>query len=160
MFRMELFTCLLAFSAVINPDCPGSGRCMRACQCIERCTVLRCLTTLYMEHSANEADLPHRAFLRGYTAVLLGILIKDSSTSRNVVLSALSGETSSAKLRTLVYHCRAFLDLYEQTAASLTAGSSTPPTEIRPRRQGSWDKTGEEVARGVIASLELLCNTY
>lgn len=132
---------------------------MRACQCTERCTVLRCLTTLYMEHSASEDDLPHRAFLRGYTAVLLGILIKDGNASRNVVLSALSGETPSAKLRTLVYHCRAFLDLYTQTAASLIEESDTPSLQgTGPRRKDLWDKTGEEVARGVIASLELLCN--
>lgn len=133
---------------------------MRACQCTERCTVLRCLTTLYMEHSACEDDLPQRAFLRGYTAVLLGILIKDGDAGRNVVLSALSDDASSAKLRTLVYHCRAFLDLYTQTTASLTGVSDSPSLQgISPQRKDLWDKTGEEVARGVIASLELLYNS-
>lgn len=113
-----------------------------------------------MAHSACEDDLPQRAFLRGYTAVLLGILIKDGDASRNVVLSALSGETSSAKLRTLVYHCRAFLDLYTQTTASLTGVSDSPSLQgISPQRKDLWDKTGEEVARGVIASLELLYNS-
>ncbi|KAL4073495.1 hypothetical protein J3A83DRAFT_4091097, partial [Scleroderma citrinum] len=150
----------LCMERLINPDCPGNGQCMRACQCAERSTVLHCLTTLYVEHGANEDDLPQRAFLRGYTAVLLGILIKDNTASRNVVLAALAGETLSAKLRTLVLHCRTFLDLYTQTATFLTAESSSPPQEIKTQRKGSWDKTGEEVAREVIASLELLCNNY
>ena len=61
---------------------------------------------MYMELSANEDDLPQRALVCGYTAALLGILIKDNDASGNVVLSALSGD----KLRTLVYHCRVSLD--------------------------------------------------
>ena len=62
-----------------------------------------------MELGANEDDLPQRA-LCGCTVALLGILIKDNNASRIVVLSALSDETSSAILRTLVYHCRVSLD--------------------------------------------------
>ena len=57
---------------------------------------------MHMELSADEDDLPQRA--------LLGIQIRDNNASCNVVLSALLGELPSAKLRTLIYHCRVSLD--------------------------------------------------
>ncbi|KAI5990364.1 hypothetical protein EDC04DRAFT_2814658 [Pisolithus marmoratus] len=128
---------------LINPSCPGNRSCIRACQCSERQSILHCLTALYVQHTSISEDAPpENVFLRGYTAVLIGILIKGNTASLNVVLAALSGESSSSKLRSLIYHCHMFLDSYKQTG---------------DRRKGSWDKSGEEVVRGAIVSLESLC---
>ncbi|KAI6006937.1 hypothetical protein EDD15DRAFT_9119 [Pisolithus albus] len=145
---------------LINPSCPGNRPCIRACQCPERQSILHCLTMLYVQHtSANEDTPPENVFLRGYTAVLLGILMKGNKASLDVVLAALSGESSSAKLRSLIDHCHAFLDSYKQTMTSLNEGmTSSGSQDARGRQRGSWDKSGEEIARGVIASLESLCS--
>lgn len=145
----------------IDPSCPGNRPCIRACQCSERQSILRCLTALYVQHTSTHEDSPpENVFLRGYTAVLLGILIKGNKASLDVVLAALSAESSSVKLRSLICHCHAFLDSYKQTVTSLNEGTtSLASLDSRDRRKGSWDKSGEEIARGVIASLESLCSS-
>ncbi|KAI6132533.1 hypothetical protein EDD16DRAFT_414525 [Pisolithus croceorrhizus] len=144
---------------LINPFCPGNRSCIRACQCPERQSILHGLTALYVQHTSTDEDTPpENVFLRGYTAVLLGILMKGNKASLDVVLVALSGESSSAKLRSLICHCHTFLDSYKQTATSLNEGiTSSGSQDSRGRQNGSWDKSGEEIARGVIASLESLC---
>lgn len=145
---------------LISPSCAGNRPCIRACQCPERQSILHCLTTLYVQHTSTNEDIPpENVFLRGYTAVLLGILMKGNKASLDVVLAALSGESSSAKLRSLIDHCHAFLDSYKQTMTSLNEGITTSGSQdARGRQKGSWDKSGEEIARGVIASLESLCS--
>ncbi|KAI6006297.1 hypothetical protein F5J12DRAFT_940073 [Pisolithus orientalis] len=158
---LESPICLLAILTAIDPSCPGNRPCIRACQCSERQSILRCLTALYVQHTSTHEDSPpENVFLRGYTAVLLGILIKGNKASLDVVLAALSAESSSAKLRSLICHCHAFLDSYKQTMTSLNEGTtSLASRDSRDRRKGSWDKSGEEIARGVIASLESLCSS-
>ncbi|KAI6045358.1 hypothetical protein EDC04DRAFT_3137273 [Pisolithus marmoratus] len=150
---------VLCREQLINPSCPGNRSCIWACQCSKRQSILYCLTELYVQHTSISEDAPpENSFLRGYTAVLIGILIKGNTASLNVVLPALPGESSSSKLRSLIYHCHTFLDSYKQTGTSLNEGTiSSGSRDPRDRRKGSWDKSGEEVVRGVIVSLESLC---
>lgn len=98
---------------------------------------------LYIQHTVTgEEECPEPVFLRGYIAVLLGLLIKDTPTNLAGVLATLRGESASEKLKSLIHHCRAFVDLYTQTIASTNSHG--------------WEKSGVEVARNAITSLELL----
>ncbi|KAF9220721.1 hypothetical protein BS17DRAFT_713477 [Gyrodon lividus] len=148
----------------INPTCPGTRRCVRACQCPGRQSVLGCLSMAYIQHSdIRENDSPESNFLRGYIAVLLGLLIKDDTVNQTLVLAQLPGRSSFDKIKSLVVHCRSFLDLYNDTATSLSTDPEHANLEVTEeateRSRTSWDKKGEDIARSVIASLEILCDS-
>ncbi|KAH7882443.1 hypothetical protein F5I97DRAFT_1816896, partial [Phlebopus sp. FC_14] len=146
----------------IDPACSGARTCIRVCQCPDQQPILQCLSALYAQYlTASENDPPESNFLRGYLSVLLGLLIMDSPASRTMVLASLSGRSRSDKLGSLSGHCRSFLNLYIETT-SLLAGSPRASPEIpfeNDLRTNSWSKRGEDIARRVIASLEVLCDT-
>ncbi|KAG6379770.1 hypothetical protein JVT61DRAFT_10307 [Boletus reticuloceps] len=149
----------------INPKCPGSRLCVRACRCLGQKSVLGCFTMLHVQYSDNhQDDPPERAFLRGYTAILLGLLMKDDPSNQTIVMSTLPGITSSDKIKSLISHCHSFLDLYNDTiplpsSNSPRATPEAPSHEVSGRHRATWDKQGEQIARSVIASLEILCDS-
>jgi hypothetical protein len=152
-------------SSAINPMCPGSRLCVRACRCPGQKSVLECFTTLHGQYSDNcQDDPPECAFLRGYTAVLLGLLMKDDSSNQTIVMSTLPGTSPSDRIKSLITHCHAFLHLYNDTTPLPSPDSprATPEVvtyEASGRQRATWDNKGEEIARSVIASLEILCDT-
>jgi hypothetical protein len=148
----------------INPSCPGARPCVRACQCPGQQSVLECLSTVYTQYlDVHEKDPPESSFLRGYLAVLLGLLIKDDTANQTLVLAKLLGRSPSDKIGLLVAQCRSFLDLYNGTAASLSADSPRASPEFTDeatdQSRTPWDKRGEEIACSVITSLEMLCGS-
>ena len=149
----------------ISPTCVGSRLCVRACQCPGQKSVLECFVTLHLQYSDNGPDEPPEcAFLRGYTAILLGLLMKDDSSNQTIVMSTLPGASPSDRIKSLITHCHAFLDLYNDTLPLPSSDSprATPEVgahEASGRRRATWDKKGEEIARSVITSLEILCDT-
>lgn len=144
--------------------CPRSRLCVRACRCPDQESILECFTILHAQYSDDHPENPpERAFLRGYTAILLGLLIKDDVSNQTVVLSTLPGTSTSDRIKTLINHCNSFLDLYNDT---LPLPSSDSPRvipegatrEVTDCHRVTWDKRGEDIARSVIASLEKLCD--
>ncbi|KAF8137030.1 hypothetical protein EV363DRAFT_1156822 [Boletus edulis] len=156
---------LLSRNKSINPKCPGSRLCVRACRCLGQKSVLGCFTMLHVQYSDNhQDDPPERAFLRGYTAILLGLLMKDDPSNQTIVMSTLPGITPSDKIKSLISHCHSFLDLYNDTiplpsSDSPRATPEAPSHEASGRHRATWDKQGEQIARSVIASLEILCDS-
>lgn len=120
---------------------------------------------LHVQYSDNpQDDAPECAFLRGYTAILLGLLIKDDPSNQTIVMSSLPGTSPSDRIKSLITHCHSFLDLYNDTMVSPSSDSprSTPEVvthEATGRHRATWDRKGEEIARSVITSLEILCDT-
>lgn len=149
----------------INPKCPRSHLCARVCRCPGQKSILECFTTLHAQYSDDQQDDPPEcAFLRGYTAILLGLLIKDDASNQTIVLSTLPGTSPSDRIKTLITHCNSFLDLYNDTVPlpssdSPRATSEGVTHEATDRHRATWDKRGEDIARSVIASLEILCDT-
>ncbi|KAH0834912.1 hypothetical protein J3R83DRAFT_10560 [Lanmaoa asiatica] len=149
----------------INPLCPGSRLCVRACRCPDQKSVLECFTTLHVQYSENrQDDPPECAFLRGYTAILLGLLMKDDSFNQTTVMSTLPGASPSDRIKSLITHCNSFLDFYNDTMLLPPSESPRATPEVgthgpTDRHRVTWDKRGEEIARSVIASLEILIDT-
>jgi len=149
----------------INPICPGSRLCVRACRCPGQKSILECFTTLHVQYSDNcQDDLPECAFLRGYTAILLGLLMKDDRSNQTIVTSTLPGASRSDKIKSLITHCHSFLDFCNDTIPLPSSDSPrvTPEVvarEVSGRHRATWDKKGEEIARSVLSSLEMLCDT-
>ncbi|KAG9311647.1 hypothetical protein JVU11DRAFT_7882 [Chiua virens] len=147
--------------------CSDSRPCVRACRCPSQTSILECFTALHVQYSEDgQVDLPECAFLRGYTAILLGLLIKDDVSNQTIVVSALPGISPSDKIKSLITHCHAFLDLYNDTMPVLSSNSDSPPVtpeagnrEATGRHRATCDKRGEEIARSVLASLETLYAT-
>ena len=152
-------------SSAINPICSGSRLCVRTCRCAGQKSVLECITALHVQYSDHcQDDPPECAFLRGYTAILLGLLMKDDSSNQTIVISTLPGTSPPGRIKSLITHCRAFLDLYNDTLPLPSPDSprATPEEVIHEasgRQRATWDKKGEQTARSVIASLEILCDT-
>lgn len=148
----------------INPMCPGSRPCARACQCPDRKSILECLTSLHVRYSDNrQDDPPECAFLRGYTAILVGLLVKDDPANQSIVMSTLPGVSPSDKIKSLITRCHSFLDFYSDTTPSPSSDSPRASPEVTTpgasgRHRATWDKKGEQIARSVIASLEIICN--
>lgn len=145
--------------------CPGSRLCVRSCRCSGQKSVLECFTMLHVQCSDNrQDDPPECAFLRGYTAILLGLLIKDDRSNQTIVMSSLPGTSSSDRIKSLIIHCHSFLDLYNDTMLLPSSDSPRATPEVIAHEatgchRATWDKGGEAIARSVIASLEVLCNT-
>ena len=151
-------------SSVINPMCPGSRLCVRACQCPDQKSVLECFTILHVQFSNDLEDSSPESFLRGFTAILLGLLVKDDPPNQSIVMSMLPGISSSSRIKSLITCCHTFLDLYDDTMAlpSSDAPHGTPEAalyEDSSCHRMAWDRKGKQIAQSVIASLELLCNT-
>ncbi|KAI9568680.1 hypothetical protein HD554DRAFT_2097289 [Boletus coccyginus] len=149
----------------ISPMCPGSRLCVRACRCPGQKSVLECFTTLHVQYSGDyQDDPPECAFLRGYTAILLGLLMKDDRSNQTIVMSTLPGASRSDKIKSLITHCHSFLDFCNDTVPLPSSDSPrvTPEVvagEASGRHRATWDKKGGEIARSVISSLEMLCDT-
>ena len=145
--------------------CRRSRLCIRACRCPGQKSILECFTTLHVQYSNNrQDDPPECAFLRGYTAILLGLLMKDDPSNQTIVMSALPGNSPSDRIKSLISHCHSFLDLYNDTIPLPSSDSPhAAPEAITHEASGrhgvTWDKKGEEIAQSVIVSLEILCNT-
>lgn len=153
--------CSLGLSA-INPTCPRFRMCVRACQCPDQKSILGCFISLHAQYTSDhQDDPPECAFLRGYTAILLGLLIKDDTFNQTIVLSSLPGTSPSDRIKSLITHCNSFLDLYNDAIPLLSSDvPGVTPEEMThktsDRRRARWDKRGEDIARSVIASLETL----
>lgn len=120
---------------------------------------------LHVQYSDNrQDDAPECAFLRGYTAILLGLLIKDDPSNRTIVTSSLPGTSPPDRIKSLITHCHSFLDLYNDTMLLPSSDSPRATPEVATHEatghyRATWDKRGEEIARSVIRSLEILCDT-
>jgi hypothetical protein len=149
---------------VINPMCRRSRLCVRACRCPGQISVMECFTSLHVQYSDNRPDDPPECtFLRGYTAILLGLLMKDDPSNQTIVMSTLPGTSPSDRIGSLISHCHSFLDLYSDTMPFPSSDSPRATPEVVTHEAGhhrvTRDKRGEEIARSVIVSLEMLCDT-
>ncbi|KAH7911177.1 hypothetical protein BJ138DRAFT_1007185 [Hygrophoropsis aurantiaca] len=139
----------------IDPSCSGTRLCVKTCQCSDQRSVLECLTLVYLEHRKSHNDhTPESSFLRGYIAVLLGLLIQDCPRNQPFVFALLDGRSLRGKLKSLIDDSRAFAQLYADLTVQLSTadeGDDDESTKKTPERS-----RGEDIAAGVIASLEAL----
>ncbi|KDQ60305.1 hypothetical protein JAAARDRAFT_602540 [Jaapia argillacea MUCL 33604] len=84
----------------VDPLCFGKRSCLQSCRCQSRVSGLECLAQIYTQEEQENA--PHKTFLHGHLAILLGLLMRDSVPNRNIILGAVSGVSTTAKLASLI----------------------------------------------------------
>lgn len=114
----------------IDPTCSGKRNCLQACRCLRHVTALDCLARVYTQQSSGRADGdPGENFLRGHTAVLLGLLMRDSKPNQKIILSALPESSNRRKLSSLANQAREFVTFYAELATRLSAAAITKKQE-------------------------------
>ena len=140
-----------------STECIGTRPCARRCSCRDPPTLLEGLAQLYVQARSSlpsdadaEEDSPRtleQRFVRGYVAVLLGVLVQQDDASERIVLSALQSTMGGPPATVLANDCRVFVELYQQVNAQLVKPSSGSG-EGSP---GAADEGGgEEIAREAI----------
>jgi len=107
--------------------------------------------------------------IRGYTAVLFGLLMRDNLENQTSILGMLPGYTNKQKLVVLVDTAREFVECYEEVMARVARGrergdgiEESQATEVDEEANAHVeegfviDDSGERTARDVVAFLELL----
>ncbi|KAH7921560.1 hypothetical protein BV22DRAFT_1198121 [Leucogyrophana mollusca] len=140
----------------IDPKCSSTRLCVRSCQCSDQRSILECLVLVYLQHSdAHEEHTPDNSFLRGYIAVLVGLLVQDSPRNQSLVFAALSGGSLRQKISSLIEHSRTFIELYADLAVQLSTADTSESDELG-KESAPVRTRGEDIARGVVACLESL----
>ncbi|KAI0058630.1 hypothetical protein BV25DRAFT_1964571 [Artomyces pyxidatus] len=152
----------------LNASCPGSRLCARSCHCPARTNALDCLVQAYVHHrklAADDED-PGISIVRGHLAVLLGLLMRESTPNERIVLTALPGTSQRAKLDSLVEAACEFVTLYTDFMARVARGEDqgedhedhlddADRSSDAERHKAIQDRTSG-VAKDVILFLEML----
>ena len=122
-----------------------------------------------MDDAGNEME----PIIRGHTAVLFGLLMRDNLENQTSILRMLAGDTNKQKLTVLVDTAREFVEFYGEVMARVAKGrgrvdgiEESQMTEVDEEENDIYvdegfvvDDSGEKTARDVVAFLELLSDS-
>ena len=165
---------------MLGNACPGGRGCTRYCHCPNRTTALSSLLAIFLDHRNNQyqpdvddAGNEMEPIIRGYTAVLFGLLMRDNLKNQTSILGTLAGDTNRQKLGVLVDTAREFVEFYGEVMARVAkgreGGSGVGESQATEVNEGDdvidvdesfvVDDSGEKTARDVVAFLELLSDS-
>jgi hypothetical protein len=154
-FTLAMNNSTLVFS-VLDLSCPNKRSCVQACSCPQRISALKCLVYIYLQHHKGSPEGEVDPVIRGYIAILFGLLMRDNIFNQEMLLSALPGSTNRAKLAPLVETAQEFLELYSEVMMRMASAEVKKYGDLDATDGSAWVGKTQHIAYDVVGFLEVL----